>query len=99
MRLGGKKTGYHVTKEDHFRILVDFMNMNMDNRTIYFTVEWDYIDGPLKTAEWMDLKPVWLDIDLCGLSDVKAPKNSGAFSIEGKPWIPNFEGDIVGLGG
>jgi hypothetical protein len=75
------------------------MNMNMDDRTVDFTVEYDFIDGPMDKEKWMDIKPVWLDIDLCGLSEIKAPRNNGTFSVEGKPWIPNFEGDIIGVGG
>jgi hypothetical protein len=99
MVLNGKKVGYQLNKEDHFRILVDLMNMNMEDRTVYFTMEYDFINGPMKKEGWMDLKPVWLDIDLCGLSEIKAPKDTGSFSIESKPWVPNFEGDIVGLAG
>jgi hypothetical protein len=99
MVLDGKNTGYHLNRDDEFRILVDLMNMNTDDRIIYFTVEYDYVNGPMDKQKWMDLKPVWLDIDLCGLSEIKSPKNSGSFTIESKPWIPNFEGKIVGLGG
>jgi hypothetical protein len=99
MVLNGKRTGYQLNKDDHFRILVDLMNMNMEDKVVYFTVEYDYIDGPMDKSKWMDLKPVWLDIDSCGLSEIPAPQDTGSFSVEGKPWIPNFEGDIIGVGG
>jgi hypothetical protein len=97
--LNGKRTGYQLNRDDHFRILVDLMNVNMEDKTVYFTVEYDFIDGPMNKEKWMDLKPAWLDVDLCGLSEIKAPKDTGAFTIESMPWTPNFEGDIVGLGG
>lgn len=97
--IDGKRTGYQLNKDDSFRILVDLMNLNMEDRIVYFTVEYDFINGTMDKSKWMDLKPIWLDIDSCGLSEIPAPRDTGSFSIEGKPWVPNFEGDIVGLGG
>lgn len=97
--IDGKRTGYQLNKDDSFRILVDLMNLNMEDRIVYFTVEYDFINGSMDKSKWMDLKPIWLDIDSCGLSEIPAPRDTGSFSIEGKPWVPNFEGDIVGLGG
>lgn len=34
------------------------MNMNMDDRTVYLTITYDLIDGPMPTG-WSNLKPVW----------------------------------------
>jgi hypothetical protein len=96
--LKGAKSGYHLYKEDSYRFIVDLMNMNMEDKIVYLTITYDLLEGPLPSG-WMDLKPVWFDIDQCGQSEVHAPKNSGAFSINARPWIPNFDGEVVGLGG
>jgi hypothetical protein len=39
------------------------------------------------------------DANQCGTSEVKAPQQDGSFVITAKPWVPNFEGDIIGVGG
>jgi hypothetical protein len=92
-----RKTGFHIKKTDSFRAIMDLMNMNMEDRIVYVTMTYDIIDGPLPEG-WLDLKPVWFDVDQCGMSEVHAPKANGSFAISSKPWTPNFEGDIVGLG-
>jgi hypothetical protein len=94
----GKKAAYHVKKADRFRTIVDLMNMNMDDRVVYLTMTYDFLDGPLP-AGYLDLKPIWFDVDQCGLSEVKAPQNKGNFDLPAKPWFPNFEGEMTVLGG
>jgi hypothetical protein len=59
---------------------------------------YDFIDGPLP-ADYLDLKPIWFDANQCGLSEVKALKNNGSFVLPAEPWYPNFEGDMIALGG
>jgi hypothetical protein len=54
--------------------------MNMDDRTVYLTMTYDVIDGPLP-AGWMDIKPVWFDANQCGTSEVNPPKQNGQFTI------------------
>jgi hypothetical protein len=90
--------GYQLNKEDDFRMVADLMNMNIEDKTVYLTVTYEYLDGPLRKG-WMDIKPVWLDIDQCGLSEVRPPKESGKFTLTSKPWIPTFEGLLGGLAG
>jgi hypothetical protein len=87
-------SGYHITKEDKFAYLVELMNMNMKDTTVYLTMTYDYLEGALPTG-WKDIKTVWLDANQCGTSEVKPPKEDGPFTIESKPWTPNFEGRIV----
>jgi hypothetical protein len=40
-----------------------------------------------------------LDANQCGTSEVHPPQQDGSFTIKAKPWTPNFEGDIIGVGG
>ncbi|KAE9980173.1 hypothetical protein BLS_009066 [Venturia inaequalis] len=94
---GGNKAGYHLNKEDNYRFIVDLMNMNMDDRTVYLTITYDLVDGPLPKG-WSNLKPVWFDVDQCGMSEVPAAKQEGKYTLTAKPWTPNFEGEVVGMG-
>jgi hypothetical protein len=95
---GDTMAGYQLKKEDEFRLAVDLMNMSMEDKIVYLTVTYEYLDGPPR-AGWMDIKPVWLDIDQCGMSEVHPPQQSGKFTLTSKPWQPNFEGIIGGVGG
>lgn len=93
----GNKAGYHLGKEDQYRFIVDLMNMNMDDRTVYLTITYDLIDGPLPKG-WGNLKPVWFDVDQCGMSEVPATSQDGKYTLTAKPWTPNFEGEVIGMG-
>jgi hypothetical protein len=44
-------------------------------------------------------KPIWFDVDQCGMSEVHPPKDDGNFTVTAKAWHPNFEGEMIGLGG
>lgn len=90
--------GYHIRKSDSFKFLIDLMNMNMEDRVVYMTMYYDIVDGVLP-AGWKDVKPIWLDADNCATSEVDPPQESGTFTITSKPWVPNFEGQILSLGG
>lgn len=39
------------------------------------------------------------DVNECGTSEVNPLKQSGKYTIQSKPWTPNFEGEILGVGG
>lgn len=93
----GNKAGYHLRKEDQYRFIVDLMNMNMDDRTVYLTITYDLIDGPLPQG-WGNLKPVWFDVDQCGMSEVAATSQDGKYTLTADPWTPNFEGEVLGMG-
>lgn len=42
---------------------------------------------------------VRFDVNECGTSEVNPLKQSGKYTIQSKPWTPNFEGEILGVGG
>lgn len=94
----GKKAGYQINKEDKFRVIVDLMNMNMEDRVVYLTMTYDYVEGKLP-ADYMDIKPIWFDADQCGMSEIHPPKEKGSFDVPAKAWYPNFEGEMVVMGG
>jgi hypothetical protein len=87
-------SGYHLQPNDTFGYLVELMNMNMEDKVVYITMTYDYLEGPLP-AGWSQIKAVWLDANQCGTSEVQPPQETGAFRLESEPWSPNFEGKIV----
>jgi hypothetical protein len=89
-------TGYHLRPEDKFWYAVELMNMNMEDQLVYLTMTYDIIEGPLPRG-WNEVKPIWLDANQCGNSEVPAPQQTGAYSIQGKPWKPNFDGKVISL--
>jgi len=91
------KAGYHLRSGDKSAVIVDLMNINMKDMTVWMTMYYDIIEGPLPTG-WKDIKTIWFDVNQCGTSEVRAPQQSGQFTIKSKPWSANFEGEIVGLG-
>jgi hypothetical protein len=54
----GTKYGYHIRSTDKYAFIVDLMNMNMEDKTVYLTMTYDIIDGPLP-AGWQEVKAVW----------------------------------------
>ncbi|KAE9986781.1 hypothetical protein EG328_004799 [Venturia inaequalis] len=93
----GTKAGYHLKTSDRFAFIVDLMNMNMEDKTVYMTMTYDVIDGALPSG-WKDIKVVWFDAAQCGTSEVSAYKQTGKYTIPTRAWTPNFEGDIIGVG-
>lgn len=90
-----KKSAYHLNPTDKFFYLVELMNMNDADATVYITMTYDYTEGPLP-ADWEDIKTVYLDANACGSSEVESPHDQTKFSITSpKPWSPNISGRIV----
>lgn len=87
-------SGYHLFPQDKFSFLVELMNMHMQDQLVYVTMLYDYLDQALP-AGWSDVKGVWLDANQCGTSEVRPRSETGAYTIESKPWAPNFEGKVL----
>jgi len=98
--LGAEKTkwGYHIKRSDNFGFIVDLMNMNMQDKTVFLTMYYDVVDGPLP-AGWDDIKVVWFDANQCGTSEIRPKSQSGSYNVASSYWRPNFEGRILGVGG
>jgi hypothetical protein len=91
---GGASSAYHLDAADRFFYLVELMNMNMKDATVYITMTYDIVDGPLPQG-WQDVKTVFLDANACKSSEVPSPKGKTQFTIASKPWKPNVEGPII----
>lgn len=68
---GIKDTGYKLKPTDTFAALVELMNMNMEDKVVYWTMEYDIMEGhPYKD----NTKVIWFDVRNCGTSEYNPPK-------------------------
>ena len=94
---GVTNVGYHLHTSDKFSFIVDLMNENQEDKTVYLTLTWDYIPGAQPQMD--DMRPVWFDVAQCLTSDVAAPHQTGKFTLTAPTWEANFEGEILGAAG
>lgn len=86
-----------MKKTDKLAFIVDLMNENMEDKVAYLTITFDYVSG--HPAGFDDMRPVWFDAAQCSTSEVRAPKQSGAFMVSAPAWTANFEGEVIGSAG
>jgi hypothetical protein len=94
---GMNNVGYHMKPADKLAFIIDLMNENMQEKTVYLTITFDFVDG--NPAGFDDMRPVWFDAAQCSTSEVAAPKQSGSFVVSARPWTANFEGEVIGMAG
>ena len=87
-------SAYHLDAADRFFYLVELMNMNMEDASVYITMTYDITEGALPKG-WKEVKSVYLDANACKSSEVPSPKGKTQFSIQSKPWKPTLEGPII----
>jgi hypothetical protein len=86
-----------MAKGDILSMIVDLMNMEMQDKTIYVVIKYDYVEG--KPSGMSEVQPIWLDVDQCGFSEAKAKSQNGAYTISSAPWRATINGEILGMGG
>jgi hypothetical protein len=106
------KAGYKLRAADKLSLIVDLMNDNMEDKTVYVTVTYDVVDG-IK-PEWDEVRPIWFDVNQCGTSELNTPKGKSASHLPSAKfgrltraaafswkysWTSTFDGDILGAGG
>jgi hypothetical protein len=89
--------GYPIRKADRLALIIDLMNQNADDRIVYLTMTYDFVDGIRK--DWTEVKPVWFDVAQCAFSEVFPPKQDGQYTVTASPWVANLNGKVYGLGG
>jgi hypothetical protein len=87
-------SAYHLDSADRFFYLVELMNMNMKDASVYITMTYDIIEGALP-AGWQEAKSIFLDANSCRSSEVPSPKGKTQFTVSSKSWRPNVEGRII----
>jgi hypothetical protein len=92
----GEKLGYYMSPTDKFSFIVDFMNENKEDKIVYMTMTYDFIDG--RPEGFSNFRSIWLDVAQCGTSEIRPPKESGTFAVS-QDWTANLNADILGAGG
>jgi hypothetical protein len=87
--------GYRVNPADRFHFLVDLMNLNTTDKTVYLTLDYKYV--PASTPGFRAARPVWLDAAQCGTSEVAA--KTGRYTVTAPTYISNISGTLLGGGG
>ena len=87
--------GYPVAAADRFHLLVDLMNENVAPKQVYMTIKYTYV--PTTKPGIRPMKPLWLDVNQCGTSEVKA--KTGAYNYKSVPWQSTLTGPWLGVGG
>jgi hypothetical protein len=89
-----ERYGYKLNRGDAMHMLVDLMNLNRTEQSVYLTLDYNYVAG--NTPGFRDAKPVWLDANQCGTSEV--PARTGQYTVPARPWTANFAGTFLGGG-
>jgi hypothetical protein len=89
---GVKDAGYKLQPADKFAALVELMNENMFDVTVFMTMTYDYVEGhPYKD----DVKCIWFDVRQCGTSEVNPPKGQRKFILDYQ-WKASIDGEVIG---
>lgn len=91
-----EKLGYYMNPADKFSFIVDFMNENKEEKTVYLTMTYDFVDG--RPPGFSNFRSIWLDVAQCGTSEVTPPSGKKVFEIS-QNWNANLNADILGAGG
>jgi hypothetical protein len=88
--------GYRQRWYDQWNLLVELMNHSSVDQTVYLEMTFKYrslFDSAVKPV-----RPLWLDIDLCGDSEYSipgAPANTEFTTT--RDWTSTISGDVVGM--
>jgi hypothetical protein len=91
----GLKYGYKVNTADKWSLLVDLMNENLEPKQVYMTMTFNFVPG--SSAGYRPMKPLWLDINQCGTSEM--PAKTGKYNYKSIPWTSTVTGPWLGVGG
>jgi len=94
---GRTKWGYAMGAGDKLGYIVDLMNINTVDTTVYLTMYYDYFEGGLPSG-WKNIRVIWLDANQCGTSEVWPPKQSGSFTVSTSKYSSGFDGEVIGMG-
>jgi len=88
------KFGYPVNAGDSWTLDYDLMNESTVSRNVRVVVDFDYV--PLKEPGYKPIRPLWLDVNQCGTSEV--PAKTGKYSYT-YTWNATIAGKLLGIGG
>ncbi|QDS77875.1 hypothetical protein FKW77_000329 [Venturia effusa] len=91
--MGVTDAGYKIRAQDKFALILELMNENAKDETVYFTMVWDILDGhPLPH----DVQLVHHDIRNCGTSEVNPPEGQSKFTLE-STWTSTIDAEVIGI--
>jgi hypothetical protein len=68
---GVKDAGMKLRSTDKLGAVLEFMNENSEDKIVYLTMAYDFIEGhPFKN----DVRALWFDVRQCGTSEVNPPR-------------------------
>ena len=91
------KSVFPLTSGDTFSSQLELMNLDRVEKTVYLTIDWEYIAGP-RPADFKIAKAMWLDVTGCGISSAFAPAGRTSFTLTMTPWTATFSGEMLGVG-
>jgi hypothetical protein len=93
------KSGYHIKPESQLSMELELMNLTPKPMPVYLTVTYEYMDGPPQEG-WLSTRPVYLDVTGCyTASETKPPKNKELFTLDMKPWVAPWAGQLISVMG
>jgi hypothetical protein len=87
--------GYKLNASDRVHMIYELMNDNVERMNVYIELTYKFVAG--STPGMRNIKPVWLDANGCGVSEV--PARTGQYQINTGTWVSNVSGPILGTGG
>ena len=86
--------GYPVGAADRWNLIYDLMNSNLAASRVKIEMTYQWV--PNTTPGMKPLRPVWLDVNQCGTSEV--PAGTGTYQYQYN-WNVNVPGKLIGIGG
>lgn len=86
--------GYRIGALDSWNLIYDLMNSTMTPSRVKIEVTFGWV--PDTTPGMKALRPVWLDVNQCGNSEVPARTGSYQYTYN---WTVNVPGKLIGAGG
>ncbi|TID14430.1 DNA repair and recombination protein [Venturia nashicola] len=91
--MGVNDAGYKIRDQDKLALLLELMNENGKDETVYFTMVWDILDGhPLPH----DVQLIHHDIRNCGTSEVNPPEAKSKFTLN-TTWVSTIDAEVMGI--
>jgi hypothetical protein len=90
-------SGYYISPNDSFILYNELMNMDVEEKHIYATINWEYLPG--KPEGFKRVQDMWLDLSYCSPVGRKAPANEKMFNISSVKWTSPYDGQVVSISG
>ena len=88
-------SGYYISPNDSFILYNELMNMDVEEKHIYATINWEYLPG--KPEGFKRVQDMWLDLSYCSPVGRKAPANEKTFNVSSVKWTSPYDGQVVSI--